>query len=173
MTSYVIHQVQNPFSHMTSLACDHYNPQTLPEHITTPHMTSLVTSLGQDLSRLSSTPNNPIYSEISATPYMTESGGHFASWTWVPPQSSNFRWPTIAITQSWVSTQSGQTLDQFPEQYSLSNAIPPSDRCQLSDGNVRDYVSQSTDQIHGSVPNDREGVQTSNSLSELGRINLC
>ena len=97
---HMICQVQNPFSHVTSLARDHYNPRALPEHMIPIHVISPVTSLGQDLRQLSKTkaqePN--LLQPHSATPHVTKSGDHFTSRNQVPHQSSNLRWTATAIT---------------------------------------------------------------------------
>src|SRR5712691_9364098 len=96
-------QVQNPFSHVTSLARDHYNPQTLPEHVIPIHVTSPVTPLGQDLRQLSEQTQEPnLLQPHSATLHVTKSGDHFASRNRVPHQSSDLRWPATAITSKLV-----------------------------------------------------------------------
>src|SRR5260221_6720106 len=113
---HMICQVQNPFSHVTSLARDHYNPRALPEHMIPIHVISPVTSLGQDLRQLSEQTQEPnLLQPHSATLHVTKSGDHFVSRNRVPHQSSDLRWPATAITQSRASTPSGQTLDQFFE----------------------------------------------------------
>src|SRR5712691_6440793 len=101
---HVTRQVRNPFSHVTSLARDHYNPRTLPEHVIPIHMISPVTSLGQDLRQLSKQTQEPnLLQPHSATLHVTKSGDHFVSRNQVPHQSSDLRWPATAITSSYIT----------------------------------------------------------------------
>src|SRR5712691_9946752 len=166
-------QVQNPFSHVTSLARDHYNPQTLPEHVIPIHVTSPVTPLGQDLRQLSEQTQEPnLLQPHSATLHVTKSGDHFASRNQVPHQSSDHRWPATAITQSRASTPSGQTLDQSFKRDNNGIPIlgyPPSERRANPARSSRACVDQSRDQAAGSSSDTRTSRTSSALQPRMGK----